>query len=214
MIRISATTLEDLRRLVEEDIGTEAELIAKVRQEPYKRSWQAQAGSAWHTCLEKQRYWNQNALPMIEQDGSSFLPDAVKAGCDAVGPGVWEVKATILFASSDFEATVVCKGDHLNGLVITDNKSKWGNQIDLSAYDNSLQWRLYLLAFRCQLFRYIAYAFRKPDKNGYCHLKEIRTVKYYPYPGMEKDVMPWVRKFIDWVRSKGLESYLHRQGTL
>lgn len=52
MIRISTTTLEAFRRVIETEYGSEAELIAQVKGVPFKPSWQMNAGTAWHACLE------------------------------------------------------------------------------------------------------------------------------------------------------------------
>lgn len=222
MLRISATTLESFRLLLQEGYVTEEELIAKVRQEPYERSWQARAGTAWHTCLERGQYalehvWSDEIddfSPLCEVDGFTFHEDAVQEGEDHVGPGRWELKSLNCINVDGAPLTVVSKIDHMHGLTIQDNKTKWSS-VDLSAYDNSLQWRLYLLSTGGVMFRYNVFDFRPPKKSdSYCHLKAIRTVKYWPYPGMEQDCREWVKRFLDWARDRNLEKYLHREGTI
>ncbi len=51
IIRISTTTLEAFRRVLQEERGSEAELVASIRGEPFERKWQMDAGTRWHEIL-------------------------------------------------------------------------------------------------------------------------------------------------------------------
>ncbi len=52
MLRVSTTSLESFRRILHTDYGSEAELIASIKREPFVPSWQMDAGKAWHAVLE------------------------------------------------------------------------------------------------------------------------------------------------------------------
>lgn len=55
MIRVTVTQLESFRRVLDTEYGSEEELVASVRGEPYKPSWQMEAGTAWHDLLATPR---------------------------------------------------------------------------------------------------------------------------------------------------------------
>lgn len=212
MIRISATDLESFRLACTADIpNKEEELIAKITGAKWEPSWQALGGIAWHKCLEKKDHVSRLAdnVELVKMDGFVFILDDIYAAQNYIGPGTWEVK-TLLKIGNDIN--VVCKGDHLRGVCCQDNKTKW-SPVDLSDYDQSLQWRLYLDAFHCSVFRYNCFDFKPPKNPGdVCILKDILSTRYYPYPGMREECYAWVTRFLDWAEMHGLMCYLQGPG--
>lgn len=214
MLRISTTTLEQYRRLVATEWGDEAELIASIRGEPFKPSWQMEAGTAWHSVLEAPRSherWDDatdHESGAYYQSGDyTFNAAHVAKALEHIGRGLWEVKATREIEG----ALIVAKADHVRGTLLQDNKTKFST-IDPRDYEPALQWRFYLLIHDAACLRYNLFAFSEP-KDGYCALRDIVSFKFWPYPALEADCRQWVRRFIDWADSRGLLGYLERQSS-
>lgn len=218
-MRISTTMLESFRRVLFTEYGSEAELIAQVRGEPFPKRWQMDAGTAWHNCLEGQRCELKHVddvegeqgewepLFQWESGGYLFSQPAVDLSRQHVGPGIHEVKVSAVICG----ATIVAQADHVRGLMIQDNKTKFST-CDARDYEQSLQWRLYLLIHEAKVFRYNLFDFLDP-KEGYCQLKDIISFRFWPYVGMKSDCEHWVSEFIAWAKSRNLTQYLERQSS-
>jgi hypothetical protein len=211
MMRISTTTLESFRRVIETEYGREDELAAYIKGQPFEATFPMKAGSAWHTVLQRPlglpKHWE-------EEDGFAFDLDAVRFAKGHVGPGVCEVKATRTFDLGE-PVVVVAKADHCRGLVVQDHKTKFST-LDAKDYEASLQWRFYLLVHGAACFRYNLFSFGNPVKHGegvYCELKDVLSFNFWPYAGLEAECRHWLYLFVDWARSRGLTGYLEREGT-
>jgi len=200
MIRVSTTTIEAYRRLVETEYGTDAELIDQVKGKPWAPTWQMEDGTAWHTALE------EGTHPL-------FLASDIAAGRRHIGLGIWEVKQTRTFDLGWTLVNVVAKADHMRGLLIQDNKATF-TTVDAHKYEQSLQWRFYLLCHECPAFRYNVYAFKEPRNDTELYLlKEIASFTFWAYEDLERDCTAWVRRFADWAQARGLLGYLQREGS-
>jgi hypothetical protein len=200
-MRISATWIEQYRRVIETDYASEDELAAQIQGKPFEPSWQMKCGSAFHHALETFRG------PVIEGDESQrvavgdylFSVPSVVAAQRFIGPGLWEVKHTMEIEG----ATVVAKVDHVCGLFLQDNKCKFSTA-DCKDYEPSLQWRLYLLIHGAECLRYNLWSFKDPDETGYCELRDMLSFRFWRYTELESDCRRWVKMFLSWVESKGL----------
>ncbi len=218
MIRVSTTTLESFRRLVSTEWGNEEELAASVRREPFKASWQMEAGTAWDLVLgDPDKYLKTEHVAgeveprrWHECNGHTFGAYHVACATAHIGPGVQQVKATRIF-DIGVPVNVVAKADHCYGLMIQDNKAKFSTP-DQRTYESSLQWRFYLAIHEASCFRYNLFDFKDP-KNGYCELRDILSFRFWPYRGLHDDCRSWVRRFYEWAKSKNLLSFLEREGT-
>ena len=209
MIRVSTTTLEAYRRAVQTEFGNADELAAQIRGEPTPISWQMQAGMAWHSVLAAKDYIWDEEHEWADVGGRSWVFDknAARSSRNHIGPGLWEVKATTQLDG----VTVVAQADHVRGLVIQDAKTKFSNP-DARDYEQSLQWRFYLLVHGARLFEYNLFDFADP-KGGYCELRNIVSFAFWPYAGMEQDCRRWLHSFLAWAEGRGLLPYLHRSGS-
>lgn len=213
MLRVSTTTLEAYRRLVQTDFGTDAELADQVMGKPWTPTWQMNAGTAWHKVLETSAGgWSGGDF--VREGHFSFGPmKAINEAIHHIGPGVWEVKATHVFELDWLKVNVVAKADHVRGLVIQDNKAKF-SQADARDYEAALQWRFYLLCHGAQCVRYNLFPFKEPAQNSDLYtLKEIISFRFWAYPELECDCLAWVSRFVNWADAKGLLPYLEREGT-
>lgn len=210
MITVRTTTLESFRRLVSTEFGDEAELIAAVSGKPFEPNWMMRAGSEFHDLLA-----NQSANVVRygrDHEGESkreyrFDGEAVLASRRHVGEGLHEV-----FGSQRFEVRgepVVVTGhvDWIRGLLVQDHKCKFSSP-DPRDYEQSLQWRLYLAIFGADVFRYNLFHFADPSPEGYCHLKETVSFRFWRYPNLEADCREWLARFVDWLDSRRLTQCL------
>lgn len=218
MIRISTTTLESYRRVLTTEYATEAELIAQVKGEPFEPSWQMQAGSAWQALLsspfEVGTIDETQGEYRVHYGDFSFGRKSQELARDHIGPGISEVKALARFQLGCRDAVpvdVVAQVDHIRGLMIQENKAKFSTP-DARDYEQSLQWRFYLLAHEAAHVRYNLFDFADP-KNGYCELRNIVSFGFWTYPDLRADCERWVRAFLEWASSKRLLSYLGREGS-
>ena len=221
MIRISTTTLESFRRVLETEYGDEAALIAQIKGVPLAPSWQMEAGSAWHRLLAGHlpkvhaEEFTTGGMLYHRMDGFVFSEAAVAAGRALIGPGVWEVKETRKPWPLG-NITVVAQVDHLafsfGSIRIQENKTKF-TLPDAKDYEPSLQWRFYLWIHQAHMLRYNLFHFKEPDGGGYCEFKEVVSLKFWPYVGLEKDCLEWVNRFMEWAGERSLLSYLERESS-
>ncbi len=210
MLRVSTTTLDSFRRVLDYDYADEGELIASVKREPVIMPWYVHAGSAWQSLLESE-VTPITDIGRIKVGDFYFDSTALRSAHAILGPGVTEVKATKVYQTSHGQATVVAQADHVFGTIITDNKFK-ASTPDARDYENNLQWRLYCDVHGASCFRYILYDFAD-QKDGYCELKNIISFKFWPYSELEADCNRWLNLFLGWADSRGLLGYLEREGT-
>lgn len=214
MLRVSTSTLEQFRRLCCYDYVDEAELVAQIAGRPFTPSWQMEAGTAWHRVLS-------NPDECLVDDGSGWIGfrsggytfdgTAGTESRNLIGPGTWECKATRTFDHCGFGVTVVAQADHIRGLVVQDNKTKFSTP-DARDYEGSLHWRWYLLVHEAQKFTYNLFDFRDP-KEGYCELRNIVSFNFWTYAGIEADCRAWLSRFLEWSHGKNLWRYLERRSS-
>lgn len=223
MIRVSATTLESYRRVVQTEYGDEGELAASIRGKPLAPSWQMSAGQAWHGIVRAygdERYDRADiSEPQDHGDGPVhvrigqhwFDLHAVKIAAGIIGPGVWEVKATRVWEIGGREVTVAAQVDHVRGLHIAENKTKFSGA-DARTYEPSLQWRYYLAVHGAACVRYNLWHMREP-KGGYCELTDVSSFRFWPYADLESDCRRWLAEFLGWADSRDLMPFLDRAGS-
>jgi hypothetical protein len=210
-LRISATWLESFRLICQTTYGKEAELVANILRKPFKLTLPMRVGTAWHKVLEgfsiisieknEQRDW------LCEANGISFsVPYGMLSEIDS--EGCKEIKGYWKTLACGHDCNIVGKLDNIQGNLVTDHKTKltpW----KMDSYEDSLQWRIYLLAFRVPRFRYKIWEFSSPDKEGDTFiLGDVSQFGFYEYGNMHWDVMEWVDKFIWWAEKKKLLEYM------
>lgn len=218
MLRISTTTLETFRRCSDTGWGKEQDLVANIAGEPYQLSWQAMAGAAFQ-CILSYGKDPPNSLGFVERDGFWFSADDILIAEDHIGHGgLWEVKGTKTIRIDGEDVTFVAKADNVRGEIIQENKCKF-YPAPTSDYDESLQWKFYLWILEGSHVRYnfFQYSFKKSPagqepKHGTCHLKNIISVHFWPYPELEKDCVQWAKRLISWCERKNILHHLRMPG--
>jgi len=212
VIRLSATTLEAYRRVVETEYASESELIASIRGERIPETWQMAAGSAWDNLLSgagEVAVFNVDETTYHACGGFTFKEDHVEAARKHLGPGLWQVKVEKFIDSSLGPVCLVAKVDKVRGLFVDEVKAKFST-VDARNYERSLQWKLYLLCHEAAAVRYSLFDFANPDKARYCDLRDIVSFRFWRYRGLEQECRQWVEGFLDWASSRGLMPFLQR----
>lgn len=131
----------------------------------------------------------------LESDGWFFRPQDWSAVRQQQGSGLREVTAYRDFGPVNVSGTC----DHIRGLMIRDTKCKF-TPIDAKSYEQSLQWRFYLLLHEADCFAYDLLAFK--EDNHRLELLDIVTVRFWRYDGLEDDCRQWAERFAQWYESK------------
>jgi len=199
MLRVSTTTLESFRRVLQSEYAVEQELIDQIAGKPFEPTWQMRAGSTWQAALcgeySTREFWFD----------SKMLGEARAY----VGSGLCEVKSTKILDVHGSPVALVAQVDHVRGLALQENKAKFGTP-DARDYEPSLQWRAYLLVHDAASVQYNLWNFKDP-KCGYCELRSVDSFRFWRYAELEADCRRWLRAFLDWANARKLTPYLDRE---
>lgn len=198
MIRVRRSHLEAFRNITRSEWGDESELIAAIKGEG-SSNWRMDAGTAWHNAIER---------GILSSHGFSFNEEDANMARGILGIGRWEVPGSKVYQLDDGEEIeVTAQADHIRGLVIQDNKTKF-SQANPQDYEGALQWRIYLDVHECDIFTYHLWSFADPDENGWCKFRGHLSFSYNRYPGMEEEIKEWLYEFKEWAKFKGVAQYL------
>lgn len=213
-LRISATAVDQFAKIghpvhaFTDEIFTLEQWIADI-----KAGWQPTAkmlfGTAFGAVItEPERYFAiAKNVHKIDVYGLKFEFDEsqVSDGIElmqAYRPSMfWEQKTEVKFGID----TVVCKCDGLSSFLI-DNKTT--GSFDLQSYEDSYQWRLYLLAWpQAAFFRYHVFVFGQEDKNGYRKFKERHDFDQFRYAELQNDCAEIIAQMSETIHTHNLQSY-------
>jgi hypothetical protein len=229
MIRVRASTLEKFRSLLEDEpydndeTDYEQELIdyVKDRQEgvPNERM---RIGTAWHKVLEDpegtKKMWtspNGRATAIVNVwDGFIFRNGAVVAANEHLGPGLREL-TIVKKISFPHLGEVELKGtiDRKLGLKVRDTKTKVNSTPNAGDYEDSLQWKIYLMLANAHEFTYDLFPAKGPDDNGFIEINEPMCFSFFRYPGMDEEVVHWLKYFLDWAAARDFLGFLEHTET-
>lgn len=204
-MRISCTTLESYRLFVEQDWMEEAALIASIKGE-FVPTDAMRLGTAFHRVLETPARYR---VPLGYLCDGFHFPDATMREPLALidRRGTFEVKGTMLVDGH----TIVAKADQIVGAAIVEHKTTTSSY-DIDKYLPSYQWRYEAAIFQPVSITYRTFLLEEPT-GQIVGLRGIEGVTVYPYPALEADCRDLVRQFVDYVKQRGLTSYLERPGT-
>lgn len=211
MLRTRVSTLEQFRRCVQTEYGSEDELALAIRGQPVAPSWAMNRGTELHRLLASEDH-NVVRYGVQRDDQPSqyrFHGHEILQLRQYIGEGLWEVEQRRIFDAGDDLCEVKGTADWLWGNIVQDQKCKTSVP-DPRDYEDSLQWRFYLLIHGADVFRYNLFYFDKPDDNHWSRLNDVCSVSFWRYPGLERDCKDWLARFLDWCESNGLLSFLER----
>lgn len=224
-LRISATTVDQYLRIGGVDYSNPSELftvekfVAEIKQGwvPTKAKTFGTAFGAIITEPERKRGYrleNGNQIwfyahpfnPMdplhhVFTDEQVALGIELMANYRKTNGMFWEVKNELQFG----DVTLVCKCDGLASNFIIENKTT--HDLTWGKYEDSYQWRFYLLAWPVDFVRYHVFQFAKANKAGYRKFQRHETNEFAPYEGMYGDCAAAVSGLADLIYYHNLESY-------
>lgn len=199
-MRISTTTLESYRLYCEGDWMPEEELIANITGQ-FVPTHNVKLGSAFGKVLETpDRYRVPHGYTC---DGFNFGDDVMEEPLALMDRrGVYEAKAERRYEA----ATVVAKADQIVGARLIEHKTTLST-FDFEKYAKSYQWRFMADIFVPAFVTYHVFCLAEAP-NGVISLRGIESFNLFPYPDLHQDCCDLLRRFCDYVRTKGLESLL------
>lgn len=212
--RVSCTTLESFRRLMDPDDEwtTDADVIASVLRttQPTRKMILGSAlGEIIETPDKFRRYIDDgHGLEghIYENRGVFFTRENIENDVlplyDRRGP--FEVKGTKIYG----DMNVVAKVDQILGLQVIENKATTST-FDFWKYADSAQWRLECDIFGCTQFTYRIFLIK--DDGEIVEVKDCVEFNLYPYPDLHVDCAALVGEFRAWADHKKLLPALAQQ---
>lgn len=212
MYRISVTTLEKFRRMIDNvsDWDTEASLIESLTGK-FKGTDKTRLGGAFHKIIELDYRLNGS----LTVDGITFTPEQARPAIDYrnAHPGmVHEVPVQKIYYTRHMELLVSGRADGIKGIEVHDAKTKfaypgWGE------YYNSYQWRFYLDMLEANMFWYDVFEIR-----GYKETRPDGTfdgdiIAHEPFPclrdaNLSTDVQNLAEEFAKFITIKNYNHLL------
>ena len=188
-MRVSVTHIDQFKYYCNSDKSLDA-FLAELRGE-VEPTPEMESGRAFHKMLEHVQSGQE--IEQFEADGYTF-----EFKCDATLelPPIRELKGEATFDVDGEPVTLVGKVDAVDGLRVWDHKPT--SRFDVNRFDSSFQWRAYLWMFDCTRFTYNIFV--RSIKNGCVTIREIHTLDFLRYPGMEQDMMAELREFVAFAR--------------
>lgn len=133
--------------------------------------------------------WDADSVDAIQSDG-----------------GINEMKVTYDVETTHGIATLVAKADKVNGLHVIDYKTT-ANKFKAEKYLDSVQWRIYCLAFGANAFTYRVFELaggNEPTLDPIA-VKETHDLPCTPYLGMATDVHDLTEDFVGFCLHHGFK---------
>lgn len=190
-LRISASDVDSYRWFRDDDEAELADFLADIRRQS-EPTLPMLAGRAFHTALENA---TQGEFIRLGSDGFTF--DFEIDGQIEL-PDVREHKVTREFIIGDCTVTLVGKVDAIHGLRIDDHKLT--TRFDAERFFNSYQWRIYLLLFAADEFRWNIFEARDPKEKHYT-IHALHPLRMHRYPNMREDVIRELERYVEFART-------------
>lgn len=189
-MRVSATDLDAFRYWRDSEEASLEALVAQLRRE-LAPTEPMLAGTAFHKALELAPY---EELATLQADGYTF---DLELDAEIDLPVIRELKATRELVIDGEPVTLVCVADTVDGRKISDHKLT--SRFDADRYLAGYQWRVNLLVFDAQEFRWNAFEARL-DKPGHYIVHTLHTLTAARYPALEDDVRRELADFLAFAR--------------
>lgn len=182
-----------------------------------KTTFKANLGTAIHLILEKgyERYFNKEKNLYIVEVKNKPEPFIFKPTeiipiikyVDSHKRAVKEVFIEHKIKVFDYDVLIRMKVDQVFGISATDHKTS-DKEPKHDDFENSLQWKIYLLATEAKIFTYNHFQYRR-ENRGKGNLVIIRReFPLYPYAGMLNDVKGWIQRFIMFCENESLLDFI------
>jgi hypothetical protein len=219
MLALSPTKLELFRKYITGEMNeyfTEQMVIDSIKG-VRRTSFKANLGTAIHLILEKgyDKFYNPatDVFTVRIKDSDTpfvFTKEELKtviAYIDKKQPSVNEVPVHKVVKVGSQQVLLRMKIDEMSGVSATDHKTS-ERPLKVSYFENSLQWKIYVLATQARIFYYNYFQYIINQESG--KLMSINHTKFslYPYEDMESDVKNWIEHFIHFCELNGLIDFI------
>lgn len=214
MLRISPSLAQSYANYMAYDWMTEQKLIDAITKK-FKGNAATDLGTAFHEMLEYHVVNpNKKIVPVGFHDNGNVLfnedtEEYVRAYRE-LDPlvEVWNTKYVQL---GKYEVQINMRCDGMKGLDLLEIKTTSGS-IDYSNYYPSLQWMIYLWAYKANSITYFVYKLGYPRGSTICEIRDHAEFKMVRPSNIEKlidnNVMPNIIGLIDFCKQKGLMDWL------
>lgn len=224
ILSISPSKLETFRKYYTEAMNgfiTEEKVIDSITG---RTPWSDKMvdGTAFHKMIEfgPDRYRNGDKYYVPVSDEVAGHEDIVfeerhaKVARDyrSTIPGaVFEVNYAHKFDFQGYKIVMNMKMDAMWGMEVHDQKTT-DKDPKVDSYEESLQWKIYLIATFAKKFQYNIFRFHR--KNDI--LEDIELTSFYlvPRPSMNNEILETLDLFIRFCKAKNLMSYLIKKQTI
>lgn len=199
-MRVSATNLESFRRWRDDPESSVSDLLDYLRKN-IQPTEAMRAGSAFHKVLEFAKAGD--SLDEVEQDGFTFR---FEMDGEIALPAIREMKLETKRVICGEPVTLVCVVDAMEGRRVDDHKLT--ARPDAENYAPSVQWRMYLDCFDCDLFRYNLFHGYQPEAEPWVYIiKDMVPVEFCRYPGMRDEVEGLILDFVTFCADNAPDLY-------
>jgi hypothetical protein len=186
--------------------STTEKLIADLKA-PWVTNRLMELGTAFHAIMENpdKAIIGKNTVTM---NGYEFPLDVISKCYENINSAFpFESYNTIIYVAKGEKIEVVTKCDQLEGLIINEHKTKWG-EFKQEEYESSCQWKMYLESFGATAVRFKVFALT--DKRPIV-LRDIHIFDCYDYPELRLDNLTLVEDFVEFIYDNNLESLYQKK---
>lgn len=230
-LRISATQLDKWRKFRQFEWYTEDKLIEDLFGE-FMPTSQMEIGTACHALIDdiiggKNLDWqlfeslDDNYVGMVySKNGWKFDAPSIVQVFDHIPTSPFslrESKKVTNISIGNYDIELVAVPDLIFGTTAYDFKTVWkmldGEDIQ-QYYIDSMQWKVYLLAYHITQFRYIFIGLDKTQHDDIVSIKDVDSVSCYAYPTMFREMIDLLEDFGQWIEHRNYSDKFQQKGVL
>lgn len=191
-MRLSVTTLEQFNRFMNGEIKKD-ELIERLTTK-FEGNAFTERGTRFHTIIENydEINYSHSDYSFYEDQINSFVSD-IK---DYKQNGVPEVKGTKIYNFGDESVTLVGKADYYKGNSILELKTT--SYYNAESYDNSIQWRAYMVIFGANEVVYKIATLK--ESNSMISIEKVDTLVKTYYEEIPDELQILIKMFLNFVK--------------
>lgn len=222
-LSFSPSKLEQFRKFYHEEYNgtvTPQKVIESIMGKvPWKQ--EMTTGSAYHLIIENggEPYWSdkENKYVVFDKESKETVLFTKNEAEPAIiyrnaHPGlIFEVPNKWTFNLNGFEITMNMRFDAGYGLDIHEHKTVYKSGWHIETYEDSLQWKIYLLSSAARKVKYNIFEYIKYENDDEGRVTHV-AFDLHPYPNMKDDIFEQVELFINFCYDNNLMEYVYAKG--
>lgn len=198
-----ATQLESYRRFVMDEYTTHEEMIQSLMGTRVE-SDAMRFGTTIHKLIEQ-----AHAGQLPDNIGNMFDVDSLKHCVDILTPAATcELRSEKVAHQREYEIIKIRgTADAVIGTRIVDFKTTLSSisERKIQAYEDSMQWKVYLWLFGGTTFEFVIHQWAEND--GVYRIANEEIVRCYAYSNMENDIYSWLNRLHYYAISNGIHCF-------